>query len=113
MQPFRYLTQRSAKSEVSNGGRRRHAPHGYEEFNAYKPWLRDEFAFRCAYCLYREVWTDFGHSNFGVDHAAAKSVDPDRECEYENLVYACNRCNTAKGTRKLPFDPLQDPIGEY
>ena len=32
---------------------RRHGPHGYRDYRSYKPWLRDEFAFRCVYCLWR------------------------------------------------------------
>ena len=35
---------------------RRHGPVGYSSYKAYKDWLRDEFAFRCVYCLFREKW---------------------------------------------------------
>src|SRR5436309_202187 len=31
---------------------RRHGPAGYTNYQSYKPWLRDEFAFRCVYCLF-------------------------------------------------------------
>ena len=34
---------------------RLHGPQ-YTESASYKPWLRDEFAFRCVYCLWRERW---------------------------------------------------------
>ena len=30
---------------------RRHGPRGYKNYKEYKPFLRDEFAFRCVYCL--------------------------------------------------------------
>ncbi len=30
---------------------RRHGPQGYAEYANYRPWLRDEFTFRCAYWL--------------------------------------------------------------
>lgn len=36
--------------------RRRHGPRGYLRYESYKPWLRDEFRFRCTYCLCRERW---------------------------------------------------------
>ncbi len=35
---------------------RRHGPRGYENYENYKPFLRDEFDYRCVYCLLREVW---------------------------------------------------------
>lgn len=33
---------------------RKHGPGGYEMYQSYKDWLRDEFTFRCVYCLERE-----------------------------------------------------------
>ena len=35
---------------------RRHGPQGYADVVSDRPWLRDEFAFRCVYCLLREQW---------------------------------------------------------
>jgi hypothetical protein len=29
---------------------------GYADTDSYRPWLRDEFAFRCVFCLVREQW---------------------------------------------------------
>ena len=40
---------------------RRHGPCGYSDHTSYKPWLRDEFTFRCVYCLARERWRHDGH----------------------------------------------------
>jgi hypothetical protein len=37
--------------------RRRHGPHGYAIIESFRPWLRDEFAFGCVYCRYREQWS--------------------------------------------------------
>ena len=31
--------------------KRRHGPSGYRNYESYRPWLRDEFDFRCVYCL--------------------------------------------------------------
>ncbi len=33
---------------------RRHGPGGYVDYGSYRPWLRDEFVFRCVYCLNRD-----------------------------------------------------------
>lgn len=35
---------------------RNHGPQGYTDYTSYRPWLRDEFSFRCVYCLFREQW---------------------------------------------------------
>src|SRR4051812_13664188 len=37
---------------------RRHGPSGWTEYQRYRSWLRDEFCFRCVYCLLREQWLD-------------------------------------------------------
>jgi hypothetical protein len=84
---------------------RKHAPRGYADFGAYKPWLRDEFAFRCVFCLCREAWYPSGADNFAVEHLVPKSVDVAKTNVYENLLYACARCNSAKGTRTGFPDP--------
>jgi hypothetical protein len=85
---------------------RRHGPEGLIQYQSYKDWLRDEFTFRCVYCLERERWYPNGHSAFGVDHVKPKSeeVYAHLRCHYPNLVYACNRCNTAKDVAIL-IDP--------
>ena len=41
---------------------RRHGPAGYRDYGSYRDWLRDEFTFRCVYCLHREQWNNRGGS---------------------------------------------------
>jgi hypothetical protein len=74
---------------------RRHGPAGYGDYGSYRDWLRDEFLFRCVYCLHREQWYKRG-STFHVEHFIPSSVNPDGKCEYSNLLYACASCNEAK-----------------
>jgi hypothetical protein len=74
---------------------RRHGPAGYEGYDSYRDWLRDEFVFRCVYCLHREQW-DHGGATFHIDHFVPVVADATGKCEYSNLVYACARCNEAK-----------------
>jgi HNH endonuclease len=74
---------------------RRHGPAGYKDYNSYRDWLRDEFTFRCVYCLHREQW-ETREANFHIEHFVPTAVDPDGECEYSNLLYACPSCNEAK-----------------
>lgn len=74
---------------------RRHGPAGYKDYNSYRDWLRDEFMFRCVYCLHREQWYGRG-ATFHIDHSVPVTEDSDRECDYSNLLYACGTCNEAK-----------------
>jgi hypothetical protein len=91
---------------------RRHGPCGYADYPSYRPWLRDEFVFRCVYCLRRETW-GLVRGTFAVDHFLPAAVRPDLATEYDNLVYACATCNAAKAAHVLP-DPaavlLRDDI---
>src|SRR2546428_13269048 len=73
---------------------RRHGPAGYKDYHSYRDWLRDEFIFRCVYCLHREQWDYSGA--FHIEHFIPVTADPGGKCEYSNLLYACARCNEAK-----------------
>lgn len=81
--------------------RRRHGPIGYSKYQHYRPWLRDEFDFRCVYCLKREQWV-FQEGDFQLDHQVAQTIAPELCREYTNLVYACANCNARKGAKSLP-----------
>src|SRR5438445_783907 len=60
---------------------RRHGPVGYLDTSSFRPWLRDEFGFRCVYCLRRERWEpDLGV--FEIDHFAPVSQSPDLRVAY-------------------------------
>jgi len=82
---------------------RRHGPRGYGQPASYRPWLRDEFSFRCVYCLIREQWGRVT-GEFDVEHFRPQAMNPDLAAAYDNLLYACSRCNGAKGDRGVP-DP--------
>jgi HNH endonuclease len=87
---------------------RRHGPLGYEDYQAYKPWLRDEFEFRCIFCLRRERWEPDPRANFSVDHLVPQVRAPERACDYDNLVYACTACNYYKRDQLLDLAPCSD-----
>lgn len=84
---------------------RRHAPRGYSHYRKYRPWLRDEFSFRCVYCLKRETWGQVT-GEFDVDHFQPQALDTEDVDVYENLVYACRHCNGVKSDEIIP-DPFQ------
>ncbi|MEI8018980.1 MAG: HNH endonuclease [Schlesneria sp.] len=95
---FDYPVQRSE---------RRHGPSGYVSYESYRPWLRDEFDFRCVYCLKREVWGQVT-GEFELDHFEPQSANPHLQLDYFNLVYACRRCNSVKSSQVVddPFHLL-------
>jgi hypothetical protein len=83
---------------------RKHGPHGYADYQDYRPWLRDEFIFRCVFCLYREQWPST--QIFQIDHLLPRSRHPERELDYDNLLYLCPRCNGNKRAQLVP-DPCR------
>jgi hypothetical protein len=83
---------------------RRHGPAGYAAYESYRPWLRDEFDFRCVYCLKRETWGQVT-AEFELDHFEAQALNPQLRLDYLNLVYACRRCNAVKGDQTVA-DPF-------
>jgi hypothetical protein len=90
---------------------RRHGPVGYANYQSYKPWLRDEFEFRCVYCLWRERWHSVGEDAFSVEHLESRAAAPARICDYDNLVYACCRCNSVKTDAHCVLDPCRQAYG--
>ena len=82
---------------------RRHGPQGYADYGSYRPWLRDEFAFRCVYCLKREQW-GLVTGEFDADHFQPQATSPQQAADYNNLLYACHSCNLRKGGNDVP-DP--------
>jgi hypothetical protein len=92
---------------------RKHGPAGYVEDRSFKPWLRDEFEFRCVFCLLRERWSPLGDESFGLEHVAPRSRAPNLERVYDNLVYACSTCNAAKKDKELPLDPCHEGYGRH
>ena len=90
---------------------RRHGPRGYAAYDGYKSWLRDEFTFRCVYCLERELWYPDRAASFSVEHVIPQSNDNGLICEYTNLVYACTRCNSARRDGPV-LDPTKVAFGD-
>jgi hypothetical protein len=88
---------------------RLHAPAGYAAYESYRPWLRDEFIFRCVYCLKRETWGQVT-GDFDIDHFQPQRLRPDLHADYANLVYACRRCNGVKQGQQID-DPFTTMTG--
>ncbi len=89
---------------------RRHGPQGYADPDSFRPWLRDEFCFRCVYCLVREQWGRL-RATFDIDHYLPVATHSALELTYDNLIYSCATCNSAKGDQQVP-DPTQVLLAE-
>jgi hypothetical protein len=89
---------------------RRHGPAGWADYRRYRPWLRDEFSFRCVYCLNRERWMDV-RRGYQIDHFVPQKIRPDLRADYDNLLYLCAACNNLKGAVLLP-DPCVVALSE-
>jgi hypothetical protein len=88
---------------------RRHGPSGWKDYRRYREWLRDEFSFRCVYCLEREVWREM-REPMHIDHFEPQAIRKDLKAEYTNLLYACPACNGLKSDTILP-DPCAVALG--
>ena len=80
-----------------------HGPDGYSSHGEYREWLRDDWDFRCPYCLRREKWATF-RRDWNIDHFEPIKYKPDLETAYDNLIWACANCNQCKGIKSIP-DP--------
>ena len=72
--------------------RRNDAPEG-KKYHAYKALLREDFHQRCGYCGDHDFFSD---TFYEIDHFVPKSLAPDMENDYSNLVYSCRSCNNSK-----------------
>ncbi|TWT95762.1 HNH endonuclease [Neorhodopirellula pilleata] len=93
-------------------GNRAHYPRGYEGYQRYKQWLRDEFQFTCVYCLHRETWDHAGHRSFSVEHKEPQSKNGENTHDYMNLVYACVFCNSCRQDIEIP-DPESEAFSDH
>lgn len=92
---------------------RRHGPLGYTDYRSFKPWLRDEFSFRCILCLDLERWHPNGQEEFSVDHLEPQSVAAGQVTNYDNLLYTCCSCNRNRRAAVLPLDPCRHVLSEH
>lgn len=73
-----------------------------KDYKGYKDALEKDFYSRCGYTFCQQDWFG-GKRNFQIDHFKPKSIHPELETKYSNLVYSCSYVNRAKS----------DDIGNY
>lgn len=75
-------------------------------YQNYKENLRIDFWFSCSYCSVTELEASgFG---FQIDHYIPESIDSSLKNDYRNLMYSCQRCNSAKSDTYPPEDARKD-----
>lgn len=79
-----------------------------------KMYLRNDFRFECAYCRMREQDTGIlCEEYFEKDHFVARNSKSDIDLDsYDNMVYACSKCNGTKSDKgtELLLNPCKDDI---
>lgn len=68
----------------------------------YKDDLRFDFYYSCAYCSITEI--EACGIGFQIDHYLPLVFFPDKETDYNNLMWSCQQCNG----RKSEFFPAED-----
>jgi uncharacterized protein (TIGR02646 family) len=89
--------------------RRSYTPKLLKNYRRYKQYLQRDFGRTCVYC--REPDTLVARPSFGVDHYRPKSIPrfAGLECDYANLYYCCNGCNS----RKKAYWPHDEQVGPF
>jgi hypothetical protein len=76
---------------------RRSDPSAESDYRRYKQALREDFQYRCAYCILHEGDPyGGGFHHFQIDHFRPREDFPELRNTYSNLYYACSWCNRAK-----------------
>ncbi|MBX4263770.1 HNH endonuclease [Clostridium estertheticum] len=72
----------------------------YTVYGTYKPSLRKDFKGRCSYCnlLENSITTPFEVDHY-IPRDTFKDDWPELDTLYENLVFACKKCNIAKSSK--------------
>lgn len=69
------------------------------DYTEYRPYLRRDFYYSCAYCTMSEA--EATAIRFTIDHYESQKSSPHLRNVYDNLLYCCDECNTRKGTQAL------------
>ncbi len=103
---------------------RRHWPKPSDRWVRFRPCLRWDFGFTCAFCLLHEADLYGGQPGEGlggttVEHGIARSEDASRKNDYDNCLYACRFCNRSRSAKPAHrgdtrlLDPTRDAWGDH
>jgi 5-methylcytosine-specific restriction endonuclease McrA len=80
-------------------------------YSEYRPYLRRDFLYSCAYCTICE--SEATTIAFTIDHYEPKSSRPDLADEYSNLMYSCITCNVYKGDLAPPAAAIAAEVRHF
>ncbi|MES2447147.1 MAG: hypothetical protein V4546_08190 [Bacteroidota bacterium] len=84
-----------------------------KDYKGYKNPLEKDFYERCGYTFCQQAWFG-GKLNFQIDHFKPKSIHPELETKYSNLVYSCSYVNRAKSDDLgIYLDPCDVDYNEH
>jgi hypothetical protein len=84
-----------------------------KDYKGYKNSLEKDFLERCGYTYCQQDWFG-GKRNFQIDHFKPKSIHPELETMYANLVYSCSYVNRAKSDDiGIYIDPCEVDYNEH
>jgi uncharacterized protein (TIGR02646 family) len=70
----------------------------YENFSHYRDAAQSLIGRLGSYCSYCERHIE---THLAVEHVSPKSVDPDREKDWDNFLLGCINCNSSKGMTSI------------
>lgn len=73
-------------------------------YTEYRPFLRKDFYWSCAYCTRTEG--EASTIRFTIDHYEPQTLSPALVNDYSNLLYCCDTCNLRKGSIYPPANAL-------
>jgi hypothetical protein len=73
----------------------------------YREFLRKDFYYSCGYCTITEI--EAAGISFHIDHYLPIKKYPEKENDYSNLMYSCQKCNGHKadffpGENNIPIE---------
>lgn len=72
----------------------------FDKYSKYKPYLKKDFQERCCYCnMSSELLTIPYHVEHFIPIKAFEGKKDSLLTEYENLMWACPKCNLSKGDK--------------
>ncbi|WP_170446252.1 HNH endonuclease [Ruegeria arenilitoris] len=74
-----------------------------------KEQLKSETKGKCAYCESKVTVVAYGD----IEHITPKSIKPELTFEWENLTFACQKCNGKKSTLEDVVDPYSDDVDDH
>lgn len=85
----------------------------HDDYRHYKDYLANDFYHRCAYCdtLDNIITTPFEIDHF-IPRKTFKNIKDNLDCDYNNLVYSCKKCNRAKGSKFMGDINSDHPTNE-